>query len=184
MCVGACVWTQPLAAQSLMTGSGTGGQVRILNTDAAVLELGEKRNDLPCTVSPVKPTLGFDLKFHAGYEVTVPLRELAGAEDLLTIIFRVTYEGRKDAPLMFSQRIRVPAVEENAKGDAYLQGNFDLGEGVYHIDWLMRDRTERVCSDYWDVEAVLPPKERTIQVALLPGEIRSSDVNRSRKSRR
>jgi len=176
LCVWACVWTQPLAAQSLMTGSGTGGQVRILNTDAAVLELGEKRNDLPCTVSPVKPTLGFDLKFHAGYEVTVPLRELAGAEDLLTIIFRVTYEGRKDAPLMFSQRIRVPAVEENAKGDAYLQGNFDLGEGVYHIDWLMRDRTERVCSDYWDVEAVLPPKERTIQVALLPGEIRSSDV--------
>lgn len=176
LCLAACVSRQPLAAQTVMAGSGPGGQVRILNTDAAVLELGEKRNDLPCTVSPVKPVLGFDLKFHGGYEVSVPLRELAGAENQLTIIFRVTYEGRKNAPLMFSHRIRVPAIEDDAKGEAYLQGNFDLGEGVYHVDWLMRDRAERVCSDSWDIEAVLPPKERTIQVALAPGEIQGSDV--------
>jgi hypothetical protein len=176
LCLAACVSRQPLAAQTVMAGSGPGGHVRILNTDAAVLELGEKRNDLPCTVSPVKPVLGFDLKFHGGYEVTVPLRELSGAENQLTIIFRVTYAGRKNAPLMFSHRIGVPAIGENAKGDAYLQGNFDLGEGVYHIDWLMRDRAERVCSDYWDVEAVLPPKEKTIQVALAPGDIQGSDV--------
>jgi hypothetical protein len=176
LCLAACACRVPLAAQSLMAGSGPGGQVRILNTDAAVLELGEKRTDLPCTVVPVKPVLGFDLKFHAGYEVSVPLREIAGPENLLTIIFRVTYEDRKDAPVMFSQRIGVPVVQEESRGEAYLQGNFDLGEGVYHIDWIMRDRAERVCSDYWDTEAVLPPKEKSIQVALAPGEVRSSDV--------
>jgi hypothetical protein len=176
LCLATCACGVPLAAQSVMAGSGPGGQVRILNTDAAVLELGEKRTDLPCTVSPVKPVLGFDLKFHAGYEVSVPLRELAGPENQLTMVFRVTYEGRKDAPMMFSHRIRVPGIEEDAKGEAYLQGNFDLGEGVYHIDWLMRDRAERVCADYWDIEAVLPPKEKTIQVALAPGTVQGSDV--------
>ena len=50
----------------------------------------------------------------------------------------------------------VPSIEENAKGDAYLQGMFDLGEGKYHVDWLIRDRTERVCSSFWDIEAELP----------------------------
>ena len=150
--------------------------MRILNTDAAVMELGERRTDLPCTVSPIKPALGFDLKFHSGYEVSVPLRELAGEENLLTILFRVTYQGRKNEPVMFSHRIRVPAVAEDAKGEAYFQGNFDLGEGVYHVDWLMRDRTERVCSDNWDVEAALPAKEKTIEVALAPGEIQGSDT--------
>ncbi len=176
LCLATCACGVPLGAQSIMAGGGPGGLVRILNSDAAVLELGEKRTDLPCTVSPVKPVLGFDLKFHAGYEVSVPLRELAGPENLLTIVFRVTYEGRKDAPRMFSHRIRVPDIEAEAKGDAYLQGNFDLGEGVYHIDWLMRDRAERVCADRWDIEAVLPPKEKTIQVALAPGAVQASDV--------
>ncbi len=176
LCLATCTCAGLLRAQTPMAGSGPGGQVRILNTDMAVLELGEKRDDLPCTVIAVKPLLGFDLKFHAGYEVSVPLRELAGSENQLNIVFRVTYEGRKNTPVLFSHRIRVPAIEEDAKGEAYLQGNFDLGEGVYHIDWLMRDRAERVCSDSWDAEAILPPKEKSIQVALAPGEIQGSDV--------
>jgi len=175
-CLVICLSPGTISGQTLLRGSGPGGQVRILTTDAAVLELGERRAALPCTVSPITPALGFDLKFHSGYEVSVPLRELAGEENLLTILFRVTYQGRKNEPVMFSHRIRVPAIAEDAKGEAYFQGNFDLGEGVYHVDWLMRDRTERVCSDNWDVEAALPPKEKTIEVALAPGEIQSSDA--------
>ena len=62
-----------------MQGSGPGSSVRIFNTDAAVLESQDVRKDLPCTVTPVKATVGFDLKFHAGYDVYVPLRELAGS---------------------------------------------------------------------------------------------------------
>ena len=33
---------------------------------------------------------------------------------------------------------------------------FDVGEGKYHIDWLMRDRSERVCSYNWDARPSLP----------------------------
>ena len=50
--------------QQLLTGSGPGGMVRIFNTDMAVLEMQDARKDLPCTVTPTKPVLGFDLRFH------------------------------------------------------------------------------------------------------------------------
>ncbi|MBM3775251.1 MAG: acetyltransferase [Acidobacteria bacterium] len=147
--------------------------MRIFNTDAAILEAREERQDLPCDVTPVKPVLGLDLRFHSGYEVTVPLRELAGAENLLTMIFRVTPENGE--PVYFSQRINVPSIEADAKGDAYLQGAFDLGEGKYHVDWLMRDRSERVCSSNWQIEAALPSRDRQLEVALPPGALQAAE---------
>jgi len=119
--------------------------------------------------------LGFDLRYHAGYEVTLPLRDLTGTENLLTILFRVTPMDPKGDPVYLTHRIHVPAIEEDAKGDAYLQGAFDVGEGKYHVDWLMRDRSERVCSNSWDFEAALPQKDKQITLALGTGEIRAID---------
>ena len=179
--VAAVVLAAPMAAQAPMVGAGPGGTVRIFNTDAAVLEMQEPRKDLPCTVVANKSVLGFDLKFHGGYEVTVPLKELSGSDNLLTIIFRVTSQTQKDSPVYFSHRIQVPSIEDGAKGDAYLEGNFDLGEGVYHVDWLMRDRAERVCSNYWDMEAALTAKDRQINIAIGPGLVQGSEVEQFRE---
>jgi len=164
-----------MGAQVQMQGSGPGGAVRIIGTDSAVLESQDPRKDLPCAVSPIKPTLGFDMKFHAGYEVSVPLRELAGSEDLLTTIFRVTPDNKDQEPVYFSQRISVPSIEAEAKGNAYLQGSFDIGEGKYHVDLLMRDRSERVCSFYWDAEALLPPKDKQLGMMISPNAVQASD---------
>lgn len=164
-----------LSAQTLIQGSGPGDSVRIFNTDAAVLESQDVRKDLPCTVTPVKPTLGFDLKFHGGYEVNLPLRELSGTENTLTMLFRITPDNHKDDPVFFTQKYSVPNIEENAKGDAYLQGGFDVGEGKYHVDWLMRDRSERVCSFFWDVDASLPPKDSQLALEVQPGVIKAAD---------
>jgi len=165
-----------LRAQTVMQGSGPGDLVRIFNTDAAVLEAQDVRKDLPCTVIPVlKPVLGFDLRFHAGYEVSIPLKDLAGADDLLTMIFRVTPESHKDAPVYFSQRLSVPPIEENAKGNAYFQGAFDIGEGNYHVDFLMRDRSERVCSFFWDAQAELPPKDSQLVLMMAPNTIQAAE---------
>lgn len=147
------------------------GMVRIQNTDLAVFEAGENRKDLPCVVSPEKPFLGFDLRFHGGYDVSVPLRELAGTENLLTILFRVYPENHPEQRTYFVQKIRVPSIEEDAKGDAVLQGSFDVGEGKYQVEWLMRDRSERVCSFSWDSEAALPARDRQIAVGINPGLI-------------
>lgn len=170
------LWAGVAGAQVPMVGSGPYGLVRIFNTDSAVLEIHEPRDDLPCTVTPTKAVLGFDLRLHAGYEVSIPLRELAGSENLLTVLFRVRADGSQEEPVYFSQRVRVPEVAEDAKGDAYLYGSFDVGEGKYHIDWLMRDRTERVCSFYWDLDASLPAKDRDVSLVLPPGHAEASEL--------
>jgi len=164
-----------LRAQILIHSTGSSRGANIFNTDLAVLEQGEQRKDLPCNVAPSKPALGFDLRFHAGYQVTVPLKELAGDENVLNIVFRVSEQDHRDEPIYFTQHLRVPSIQEDAKGDASLQGAFDIGEGAYHVDWLMRDRTERVCSSSWDTEASLSPKDRSMSLALGPGAIRRAD---------
>lgn len=169
-----CVQVVCEKAQAQTPIRGSGGIVRMINTDVAVLEAQDIRKDLPCTVTPNKPVLGFDLRFHTGYDVNVPLKELAGSENQLTILFRVTPENRKDDPSYFVQHIHVPSLEDDVKGDATLQGGIDLGEGNYHVDWLMRDRSERVCSFYWDADASLPLKDKQIELAITPGVVEGS----------
>jgi hypothetical protein len=166
----------------ILPGTGPSNSVNIFNTDLAVLESGETRKDLLCSVTPSKPTLGFDLRFHAGYEVTVPLRDIAGSGDnLLSIVFRVEPQNHPDQPIYFTQRIRVPPLDDDAKGDAYLQGGFDLGEGDYHVDWLMRDRSERVCSLSWDSEAALQQRDRPISLTITPGAIQGTEGEQFRE---
>ncbi len=148
--------------------SSSDGPLRIYNSDMAVLEAQDVRKDVPCSVSPSKPVLGFDLRFHTGYEITIPLAELAGGENQLTVLFRATPQNRKDDPYYFVQHFHVPKLDEDAKGDATLNGAFDLGEGNYHVDWLLRDRAERVCSFYWDAEAVLPSRDKQIELTIPP----------------
>ena len=143
----------------------------MLPSDVAILEAGETRKDLACDVTAKKPEVGFDLRFHAWYDVSIPLKELEGDEDLLTIVFRVFKDADKLHPQFFSQHIRVPAIEAGAGGDAILHGGFDIGEGNYHVDWLMRDRAERVCASSWDVEANLPPKDKAMTLFLPAGQI-------------
>jgi len=168
----------PVLPQEIM-GSLTGdGSVRLIQADLAALEVDEPKKDLPCTVTPAKATLGFDLRMHAGYEVSIPLRELAGLENRLTIIFRVTPEGKKDQPTYLTQVFKVPPIEQDARGDTYLEGSYDLGEGKYHVDWLIRNVAERVCTDEWDVEAKLPDRDKDVALELAPGEIAASSLEK------
>jgi len=159
-----------------MPVSGPGGAVRLFSSDAAILESDEARKDLPCTVTPTKPSLGFDLKFHSGYEVSTPLQELAGNGNQLTMVFRVTPEGHPDEPVYFSQHVAVPAIDADEKGPAFLQGVFDVGEGKYHVDWMMRDRAERVCSFHWDAEASLPGKDKQMALDIAATAVQPYDA--------
>ena len=162
--------------QNLMSGAGSGGTVQLLSSDAAVLETEDIKKDLPCTVTSIKPLLGFDLRFHSGYDITLPLHEIAGNGNQLTIVFKVISDTAKDTPVYFSQRYNVPEIEEDARGDAYLQGGFDVGEGNYHVMWMMRDRMERVCSSSWDINAALVQKDQGIKMAIASHAIEASDV--------
>src|SRR5579862_2176265 len=174
----ALLFASRAAAQTQM--KGVGNTLRLNSSDMAVLEAQEVRKDLACTIEPTTPSLGFDLRFHGGYQVTVPLKEIAGEGDLLTIVFRVTPVDRKDKerkqdPLYFTHHVPVPKIEEEAKGQAIFNGIFDLGEGKYHVDLLMRDRAERVCSFYWDSDAALEERDKQIDLTIPPGAVQQSE---------
>lgn len=171
----ACLSGPGASAQTVLRDSSP-VPLNIFPSDLAVLEAGELRKDLPCTVTPQKPQLGFDLRLHAGYDVAVPMDEFAGAENLLTIVFRVTPAARKNEPVYFEQKVRVPFINEDARGNATLAGAFDVGEGAYHVDWLMRDRAERVCAANWDTAAELQPRDRDVALTMPPNDVQRTEA--------
>jgi hypothetical protein len=134
--------------------------------------------------------LGFDFTFRSGYQVSIAMNDLADAGDLLKIVFRVVSESRRDAPVYFVQKFHVPLLEDNAKGRAELMGTFLVGEGKYHVDWLMRDIHERFCASSWDVEARLDAKDAPMSRNMAPAMIQpvvspfSADESRAEYDRR
>ncbi|MGA2183091.1 MAG: acetyltransferase [Bryobacteraceae bacterium] len=171
----ACLAGSGAPAQTILRDSSP-TPLNIFPSDLAVLEAGEVRKDLSCTVTPQKPQLGFDLRLHAGYDVAVPLDEFAGSDNILTIVFRVIPAAHKSEPVYFEQKVRVPFIEEDARGDATLAGAFDVGEGAYHVDWLMRDRAERVCASNWDTDAELPPRDRDVALTIPPNDVERTEA--------
>ena len=169
-----CSVLSPRIDAQFLLKTQAGEPVMLMPSDVAILESDFARKDLPCTVTPRKADLGFDLRFHSGYQISLPLQELAGSGEQLTVIFRVYPQEDKAHPAYFVQHFRVPALDVEAKGDALLDGIVDVGEGKYHVDWLMRDRAERLCSSSWDVEAALAPKDKPIPLFLGSNEIAQS----------
>jgi hypothetical protein len=165
-----------LYGQVLMPGSNRDLPI-LLPSDAATLESTEARNDLNCTVKPVPAQLGFDLKYHSGYDVTVPMQELVGNGDTLTSIFRVTPEGRPNVTVYFTQKWVVPPVSSPTNGRADLHGAFALGEGKYNVEWLLRDRSERICSSRWPIVAEPRGKERQIQSMLAHSSVEPDTID-------
>jgi hypothetical protein len=101
LCLSVFLLTAILDGQVPMHGSESGDMVRLLPTDSSVLDLREPRSDLSCVAKAVKPQLGFDLRFHSGYQVNIPLRELPAEGDVLTMIFRVTPKSQEMQPVYF-----------------------------------------------------------------------------------
>lgn len=167
---------QQATAQNLLRNPDAVNPVNLLPGDAAVLEMEETKKDLPCTVTSIKPVLGFDLKFHSGYEITIPLKELAGDGQTLTVVFSVTPGSSKDSPRYFSQKFKVPELPDDAGGKTLLEGGFDVGEGGYHVRWLMRDHLERICSSNWDINATLAGREQEMKMTITQNSVEPSNA--------
>jgi hypothetical protein len=149
------------------------GHKILFPADATVLEASGQRKDIGCQVQPDKPFLGMDLKFHSGYQASVPLRGLEGRGNLLTVLLRVIPKGQN--PVHFFQKVPVPEIGEKASGTVDLQGEFELGQGAYHVDWLIRDIQGRYCSAHWEIRASLSGKEKAVTVALPPASVQPPD---------
>jgi hypothetical protein len=161
----------PARSQEILNGSQPGQGPILFPADTAALEAAETRKDMDCTINPQKARLGFDMRFHSGYNVSIPLRELHGQGNMLTIVFRVTPKVAGADPTYMTQQTRVPRITED-EGEVTLQGVFDVGEGIYHVDWVIRDFVGRMCTANWDVDASLSPRDRQMTVAVPPHTIR------------
>ena len=162
-------------AQILLHTADPLAAVNLLPGDQAVLEMEEIKKDLPCTVTSVKPAMGFDLRFHTGYDITIPLKELASGGQTLTVVFSVTPAASKDSARYFQQKFSVPELPDDAGGKTLLEGGFDVGEGTYHVRWLMRDHQERVCSSTWDITATRAGRDQDIKMNIVQNDIQASE---------
>jgi hypothetical protein len=140
-------------------------------TDMAVLESSEFRDDLPCKVTPEKPALRFDLRFHADYSVTFPLKNLPPGRGHLQVWLRITPAADPAGEVLMTDRLTVPAIPEDAKGWGTFPGGFALGPGRYRVDWLMRDGQGRYCSSHWQADAKLAAGERDLPIGLPPNAV-------------
>jgi hypothetical protein len=70
--------------------------------------------------------------------------------------------------------VRFPAFEESPGGEGSIEGRFDLGEGNYQIRWLLRDRSQEICSGTWDVSASLSAKDRGVTLDIRAGRATAS----------
>lgn len=127
--------------------------------------------DLSCRVTVDQPVLGFDLRFHSGYRVTVPIGFLAAASGRLQAALRVTPDATATKPVLLTQRFKIPNVPADTRGIAILSGGFDLGVGRYRVDWMVRDASDRVCSLHWDVEAKPGRGEHRMLLTLGPNAV-------------
>jgi hypothetical protein len=161
----------PLRAQDLMAAGGN-GQVNLLPGDLSVLESQDRRKDIPCQVKITKPELGFDLSMHAGYVVTVPIKDLTRERRLLVIARVKNANNPSDEGVLFRQHVQIP--EDATEGVGEFDGRFDAGEGKYHVDWLMRDGGGRVCSEFWDFRVESPLKTGSAPLRLASGVVQPS----------
>ena len=141
-----------------------GTQPHLKPSDEMLFASSSPHSDIACVVTPVKPKLELDFQFHSGFRVSIPARdlELDRFQDRLTVVFRVIPERSGDPVYMFEQ-MRIPTRGDAPKGTIEFDGSFLLREGRYHVDWILRNRSDHVCTSSWDIEAKLGPKETQLK---------------------
>jgi hypothetical protein len=141
---------------------------QLQSDDMAVLASRQRRADFSCQVTPYRPSLGFDLRFHADYRVKLPIGVLADIGPWLQVVMRVTPAANGEKPVYLSHRYPVSDVPLQTKGEGEFTGGFDLGPGHYQVDWMMRDSRGRVCSSHWKLEGMLPGGQQDLPLTLGP----------------
>ncbi len=121
------------------------------------------RSTLSCQVSPTRPELDYDFTFRTGYRVDVPMEELRNAGNQLSILFRVTPGQTGSNPIYMFQRVQVSS-RKALTGVGSIQGDFSVGLGDYHVDWMLTDGESRVCFVRWDFQTKVDPRDTEMRL--------------------
>jgi hypothetical protein len=144
---------------------------RLQFDELAVLASRERHAALACQVTFDRPELGFDLRFHSDYHVTVPVKVLADSGGWLEVAMRVNARGEGESPVYLARRFPNPHVPKGARGDVTLAAGVQLGPGRYRTDWIMRDARGRTCSSHWDFEAKMDIGKQGVPLTLGPNRV-------------
>jgi hypothetical protein len=168
-----------LAAATAAGDSGGRLEVapRLQYEDMAALAARDSRAELSCPVTPDKPALGFDLRFHSDYHLDLPVKVLSDAGGWLKVAMRVTPVAETENSAYLAHRFPISGVPLGGKGEVILTGGFDHGPGRYRVDWIMRDARERVCTSHWELEAKAGTAKQDVPLTLGPNQIFDVDRN-------
>ncbi len=148
--------------------------VRISAEELAILDEAKPRRDFPCSVRPIKPELGFDLRMHTGFQATFLPGYPLEKDGNLRAVLRVTPADGKAA--FIAEETRAPKLEELRDGRLTAMSRFAVGEGRYRVDWMVRDQAGGVCSARWEVEAKLPRRTRGVSL-IAPGRVEPTSLD-------
>jgi hypothetical protein len=138
---------------------------------ADLLRLFDQASNAPalrCRIGPIRPALGYSLRFSAGLRISFPLRQFSGLAHYLDAYFRITSQGQ--APVFQVQAADIPDLPAaNAEGE--LVGTFSVGEGEYSVDALVPDDLQRICRRSWPIQAMFSGGERELRQGIPPNTV-------------
>ncbi len=161
---------------------GTASAQTILTPDEALkLNAPRPEGPLKCQAQALKPVLDFSFRFRAGYTVSVPLDQYQGGGHKWTVLLQIQPEGG-GKPVYLLDRFNIPDVPD-VKVDGEAGGGYLLGEGHYHVTFLLVDDRARACRSDWDVDAKLSASNRNVRTAIKPGTVEEITSHGSAETR-
>jgi hypothetical protein len=132
---------------------------------AALFEPEPGETALRCDVTPSRPMLNYSFRFQAGYRVNVPANQFPGTGHSWTVLTRVTPQVEGAAPVYLVAAQRLPEIPKT-NVTLFFGGSYLVGEGAYHVSWLMMDEQNRVCRKSWHVDVHRARSEQKVTVAM------------------
>ncbi|MEZ5400349.1 MAG: hypothetical protein R2729_11825 [Bryobacteraceae bacterium] len=138
------------------------GRVAVGEEEIALLDAPKGRKDFSCGAGHWDPSLGFDLRYHAGWQAELPAKQLPDRSARYRVVLRVRPVGGE--PLYITDSLRSPPRSRARGNKVVLWGGFVVGPGKYDVDWLLRDPQNRYCTAHWSV-SVKPDDDVRLAIA-------------------
>jgi hypothetical protein len=142
-----------------------------------IIDSRAKQNSLKCDVRPWAPFLDFSFRYQTGLALTVSLGQFALGEEPVTYL-RVTPQG--GSPVILRAALELPSVlhdqsvtvepEDLRRIHFTTSGAFNIGEGRYSVEFLLRNRQGRSCYKRWNVKTG-KYSDKSVRVALSPRSV-------------
>ncbi len=116
---------------------------------------GASGHQLECSVEPIRPTLGFNFRFASGYIFQIPLSKYSGSDHTVKVITRIQPQDSRASPTFLADTLRLSSIPTTSFTGEF-RGGFYLGQGHYHLSWILLDDSGRACLKEADVDAELP----------------------------